>query len=119
VQREHAIDLLRRVGGRAIDAHRSERNARSTFAGDLFERQQGPAAVALCQRAQVVALVDLQHIGLELDVVHAAGEGDAVVREEMRVALRVLARLAAIGALRATAAGARAPFRAELLGAPG
>jgi len=51
--------------------------------------------VALCQRAQVVALVDLQHIGLELDVVHAAGEVDAVVREEMRVALRVLARLAA------------------------
>ena len=103
VQGEDAVGLAGRVLGGARDVHRGERNARGALAGDLVVAEQRPAAMALRERAEVVALVDFEHVGLEQRVVRAAGEPHAVVGERMRIELHVLAHLACSRRARARA----------------
>ena len=90
------------------------------LAGDFVVAEHRPAAMALREHAEVVALVHFEHIGLEQRVVHAAGEAHAVVREHVRVELHVLADLAAVGALEpGLAAAPSAASSGSCAGAPG
>ena len=95
VHRERAIGILGRVLGRALHAHRRERDARRALAGDLVVGDRLPAEVALRERVEVVPLVHLEHVGFEQRVVRDAGERDAVVGEHVRVEFQVLPDLGA------------------------
>ena len=94
-----ALGLAGGVFGRARDLHCREGDAARALAGDLVVAEHGPAAVALREHAEVVPLVDFEHVGLEQGVVHAAREAHAVVGERVAIEFRVLADLAAVIAL--------------------
>ena len=99
VQRQHAIGLLCGVLRGAADLHRGEGNASDALAGHLLVAERGPAAMALREAAQIVALVHFEHIRLEQRVVNATREPNAVVLKHVRVELHVLADFLAVGAL--------------------
>ena len=99
MQGERAIGPLRRVFGGARNLDRGERDAAGALAGDLVVAEHRPAAIALREHAELVALVHFEHVRLEQRVVHAAGEAHAVVGEHVGVEFHVLADLAAVGAL--------------------
>ena len=99
MQCEHAIGLLGGVLCGAADLDRGEGNASDALAGHLLVAERGPAAMALREAAQIVALVHFEHIRLEQRVVNATREPNAVVLKHVRVELHVLADFLAVGPL--------------------
>ena len=89
VQRHVAV--LARILAGGVDIDLGKRDLARALAAQVFVTQALAAQVALGQAFQPVRLVGFEHVALQHGVVLIAANGDAGIREHMRVVLDVLA----------------------------
>ncbi|CAM5321889.1 hypothetical protein RLIN73S_06475 [Rhodanobacter lindaniclasticus] len=94
VQAQGDVGILGGVAAGGIQVHLRERDLLRALAGHLFVLHRLIAEILLRQRVHVVARGGgVPHVGLQHRVVPEPLHGDAVVRQDVDVVLRVLAQL--------------------------
>ena len=84
------VGILGGVDGGALDIDLVEADLLGALAAQVFVGDGGQSEVTGAQLAEIVALVGLDHVGLEHGVVGDTSQRDAVIGENMLVVLGVL-----------------------------
>ncbi len=87
------VGILGGILGGALHAHLLEADALRALAGDLVIADRFEMQMAFGERAQVVAQMRFEHVGLEQRVVRHAAQLNAVIGEHVLIVLEVLAEL--------------------------
>ena len=95
MQPQRHVGVLGRVLGRAVERHLVERDAVHAAPGHGVVADRRQVEVASRERLEIVRLVRFEHVRLELGIVRAAGNVDAVIGERVLHVLEVLAELRA------------------------
>ena len=115
VQAQRHIGVLGRVLGGALHAHLFEADALRALAGDFVVADGGQVQMAFGERAQVVAQMRFEHVGLEQGVVRHAAKPNAVIGEHVLIVLEILAELRSVRILEPGPQQSERALHAELL----